>query len=98
MKKNFFVQLLGVLLLGLLLGLTMNSCKGCEGDTSKEYGQEMYHDYNGVLPKSNFITLRRPVGPTECNPRWTFGDEYDVLFIDAVTGEITDNNPAFSRQ
>lgn len=55
-------------------------------------------EWNGVLPKDcNFITLRLPVGPKECNPQWTFGDTYDVLFIDAVTGEVKDSNPAFGK-
>lgn len=53
-------------------------------------------EWNGVLPKDcNFIILRLPVGPKDCNPQWTFGDIDDVLFIDAVTGEIRDSNPAF---
>ena len=53
-------------------------------------------EWNGVLPRDcNFITLRLPVGPKDCNPQWVFGDVYDVLFIDAVTGEVTDSNPAF---
>lgn len=56
-------------------------------------------EYNGVLPKDcNFIILRLPVGPKDCNPQWVFGDVFDVLFIDAVTGEIRDYDPAFSRQ
>ena len=56
-------------------------------------------EYNGVLPKGcNFITLRLPVGPKDCNVQWVFGDVYDVLFIDAVTGEVRDYDPAFSRQ
>ena len=56
-------------------------------------------EWNGILPKDcNFIILRLPVGPKDCNPQWTFGDVYDVLFIDAVTGEIRDYDPAFSRQ
>jgi len=56
-------------------------------------------EYNGILPKDcNFIILRLPVGPKDCNPQWTFGDVDDVLFIDAVTGEIRDYNPAFSRK
>ena len=56
-------------------------------------------EYNGILPKDcNFIILRLPVGPKDCNPQWVFGDVYDVLFIDAVTGEIRDYDPAFSRQ
>jgi len=53
-------------------------------------------EWNGVLPKDcNFIILRLPVGSKDCNPQWTFGDIDDVLFIDAVTGEIRDSNPAF---
>lgn len=56
-------------------------------------------EYNGILPKDcNFLTLRYPVGPKDCNVQWVFGDVYDVLFIDAVTGEIRDYDPAFSRQ
>lgn len=53
-------------------------------------------EWNGILPKDcNFIILRLPVGPKDCNPQWTFGDVDDVLFIDAVTGEIRDYDPAF---
>ena len=56
-------------------------------------------EYNGIIPKDcNFIILRLPVGPKDCNPQWTFGDVDDVLFIDAVTGEIRDYDPAFSRR
>lgn len=56
-------------------------------------------EWNGILPKDcDFIILRLPVGPKDCNPQWVFGDVYDVLFIDAVTGDIRDYDPAFSRQ
>lgn len=55
-------------------------------------------EWNGILPKDcNFIILRLPVGPKDCNPQWVFGDVGDVLFIDAVTGEIRTWNPAFSE-
>lgn len=55
-------------------------------------------EWNGILPKDcNFLTLRLPVGPKDCNPQWVFGDVFDVLFIDAVTGEIRTWNPAFSE-
>lgn len=55
-------------------------------------------EWNGILPKDcDFIILRLPVGPKDCNPQWTFGDVGDVLFIDAVTGEIRTWNPAFSE-
>lgn len=66
---------------------------------SAEEALQKLKEYNGILPKgSNFITLRLAVGPKYCNPQWVFGDVYDVLFIDAVTGEIRDYDPAFSRQ
>jgi hypothetical protein len=53
-------------------------------------------EYNGILPKDcDFIILRLPVGPKDCNPQWVFGDTRDVLFIDAVTGEVRDYDPAF---
>lgn len=56
-------------------------------------------EWNGILPKDcNFLTLRYPVGPKDCNVQWVFGDVYDVLFIDAVTGEVRDYDPAFSRK
>ncbi len=55
-------------------------------------------EWNGVLPEGcNFLTLRYPVGPKDCNVQWVFGDVYDVLFIDAVTGEIRDYDPAFKK-
>lgn len=54
-------------------------------------------EWNGVLPKDcDFIILRLPVGPNDCNVQWVFGDVYDVLFIDAVTGEIRDYDPSFN--
>ena len=63
---------------------------------SAEEALQKLKEYNGILPKGcNFITLRLAVGPKYCNPQWVFGDVYDVLFIDAVTGEIRDWDPAF---
>lgn len=63
---------------------------------SAEQALSRLKEYNGILPKDcNFIILRLPVGPKNCNPQWTFGDVDDVLFIDAVTGEIRDYDPAF---
>lgn len=66
---------------------------------SAEDALQRLKEYNGVLPKDcNFITLRLPVGPKDCNPQWTFGNEYDALFIDALTGDVTDWCPAFQRK
>ena len=55
-------------------------------------------EWNGVLPQDcNFLTLRYPIGPKDCNVQWVFGDVGDVLFIDAVTGEVRDYDPAFKK-
>jgi len=54
-------------------------------------------EWNGILPKGfNFLTLRYPVGPCECNAQWVIGNEFDVIFIDAVTGDISNWCPAFN--
>lgn len=52
-------------------------------------------EWNGIIPPATFLTLRCPVGPKDCNAQWVIGNVNDVIFIDAVTGEINDSNPAF---
>ena len=56
-------------------------------------------EWNGLLPKgSKSMSLRLPVGPCKCNPQWVLGNTVDVIFVDAVTGEISNWNPAFNPQ
>ena len=62
---------------------------------SAEQALARLKEWNGVLPKSYFLTLRLPVGSKDCNVQWVFGDVYDVVFVDAVTGEVRDFDPAF---
>lgn len=63
---------------------------------SAEQALARLKEWNGILPKDcNFLTLRLPVGPKDCNVQWVFGDAYDVVFVDAVTGEVRDWDPAF---
>lgn len=52
-------------------------------------------EWNGILPSAVSVVLRKPVGPKECNAQYVIGNPYDVIFVDAVTGDITDWNPAF---
>ncbi len=52
-------------------------------------------EWNGVIPSSWGMVLRLPVGPRNCNAQWVVGNARSPLFIDAVTGEITEWNPAF---
>jgi len=53
-------------------------------------------EWNGILPPAVCMSLRNPVGPCECNAQWVIGNEFDVIFIDAVTGEISNWCPAFN--
>lgn len=53
-------------------------------------------EWNGLIPPAICMSLRYPVGPCECNAQWVIGDVYDVIFVDAITGEISNWNPAFN--
>jgi hypothetical protein len=46
-------------------------------------------------PHSKHCTLYKPVGPVDCNPQYVFGNTKQQIWVDAVTGEATDSNPAF---
>lgn len=52
-------------------------------------------EYNGLIPPSEGMTLRCPLGPRRCNAQWVIGNVVDVIFVDAVTGEVTNWCPAF---
>ncbi len=53
-------------------------------------------EWNGVLPTgSTTITLRKPVGPVECNAQYVIGNPFEAVWVDAVTGDVTDKCPAF---
>lgn len=58
---------------------------------------ERLKQWNGILPPGTFIILRKPVGPQPCNAQYVIGNPFQVIFIDAVTGDVTDWNPAFPR-
>lgn len=50
---------------------------------------------NYPKPHSKHCVLRKQVGPVECNPQYIFGNQTAQLYVDAVTGDVTDKNPAF---
>lgn len=62
---------------------------------SAEDALQRLKEWNGVIPKATAMTLRLPLGPRRCNAQWVVGDIGDVIFIDAVTGDITNWCPAF---
>lgn len=51
---------------------------------------ELLHESNKVLPSSNKMTLRRPVGPTQYKSQlYIFGQQNTgFIYVDAVTGEV----------
>jgi hypothetical protein len=57
--------------------------------------------YNKVMsvnypkPHSRHCVLRKQVGPINANPQYIFGNNRAQLYVDAVTGEVKDKNPAF---
>ena len=50
---------------------------------------------NMPKPHSKYVTLRKQVGPVDANPQYIFGNIRDVVFVDATTGEVSEENPAF---
>ena len=60
--------------------------------------QEAYEklmEVNMPKPHSRYVTLRKQVGPIDANPQYIFGNIQETLFVDAVTGEVKNYNPAF---
>ena len=51
--------------------------------------------WNGIIPPSKGMILRLPIGPRRCNAQWVLGGMGEPLFVDAVTGDITNWCPAF---
>jgi len=50
---------------------------------------------NMPKPHSKHVVLRKEIGPVEANPQYIFGNQYAQIYVDAVTGEVSDTNPAF---
>lgn len=53
---------------------------------------------NYPKPQSKHVTLRNPVGPIAINTQWIFGNIHEQLWVDAVTGEVKNSNPAFPEE
>ena len=46
-------------------------------------------------PHSRQVVLRKQVGPVDANPQWIFGNLHAQIYVDAVTSEVSDENPSF---
>ena len=53
---------------------------------------------NFPKPHSRYVTLRNPIGPVAVNTQWIFGNINEQIWIDAVTGDAKNSNPAFPEE
>jgi hypothetical protein len=53
---------------------------------------------NCPKPHSRYVTLRKQVGPKDANAQYIFGNTRETVFVDAVTGEVSEINPAFGPE
>ena len=53
---------------------------------------------NFPKPHSRYITLRNPIGPVAINTQWIFGNIHEQIWVDAVTGNTANSNPAFPEE
>ena len=56
---------------------------------------EKVNEVNLPKPHSRYVVLRKEVGPVDANPQWIFGNSRAQLYVDAVTGEVSEDDPAF---
>jgi hypothetical protein len=56
---------------------------------------ERMMEVNLPKPHSKHVTLRNPVGPVVINTQWIFGNIREQIWVDAVTGDTANLNPAF---
>ena len=53
---------------------------------------------NYPKPHSKNCVLRREVGPRDANPQYIFGNTETQIYVDAVTGEVSEYDPAFPNE
>lgn len=53
---------------------------------------------NYPKPHSRYCVLRKEVGPVAANPQYIFGNNKSQLYVDAVTGEVNVQNPAYNKE
>lgn len=56
---------------------------------------EKVQEVNLPKPHTRQVVLRKQVGPVDSNPQWIFGNLREQIYVDAVTGAVSKDNPAF---
>lgn len=59
---------------------------------------ERVFEANYPKPHSQYVVLRKEVGPVAANPQYIFGNVKYQLYVDAVTGKVSDKNPVFDAK
>lgn len=60
---------------------------------NKAYEKVM--EVNLPKPHTRQVVLRKELGPKPANPQWIFGNIKSQIYVDAVTGEVSEENPAY---
>lgn len=70
-----------------------------EEEITVTFRQAYEHLMEANLPKphSRHVVLRKEVGPVDANPQYIFGNSQAQVYVDAVTGEVRNYNPAFPK-
>lgn len=71
-------------------------------DMSKEKIKVTFEDAYQKMSASNYekphgrhCVLRNEIGPKSANPQYIFGNSDTQIYVDAITGDVSDKNPAF---
>ena len=59
---------------------------------------EKVMEANLPKPHTRQVVLRKQVGPVAANPQWIFGNLKSQIYVDAVTGKVSDKNPVFDAR
>ena len=59
---------------------------------------QLINETNYPKPHSKNCVLRKEVGPIEANPQYIFGNIEAQLYVDALTGDVTDASPSFCNE
>ena len=70
--------------------------RGYEIKVSLEEAYTQLQKANCKKPTSKYCVLRAQLGPKHCNAQYIFGNDVTgLVFVDAITGNVTTVNPAF---
>ncbi len=57
---------------------------------------QRFNESNYPKPHSQYCVLRKEVGPNVSNPQYIFGNSTYCIYVDAVTGDVSDVSPAYN--